>query len=103
MIRHIVLVKFRADVGRDAVAGILRRVGGLRDVLPGMIGFAGGRQVSPESLGRGFTHAFTCDFADEAARDAYLVHPSHEAVGAEIVAAADGGLDGLTVVDFKLE
>lgn len=102
MIRHIVLVRFRADVSRDAVAGILRRVGDLRDVLPGMIGFAGGPQVSPEGLGRGFTHAFTCDFTDEAARDAYLVHPSHKAVGAEIVAAADGGLEGLIVVDFKL-
>ena len=103
MIRHVVLVKVRADVDRDAIAGILRRVGDLRDVLPGMIGFAGGPQVSPESLGRGFTHAFTCDFTDAAARDAYLIHPRHEAVGAEIVAAADGGLDGLTVVDFELD
>ncbi len=103
MIRHIVLVKVRAEVGGDVVAGILRRVGGLRDVLPGLVGFAGGLQVSPEGLGRGFTHALTCDFTDEAARDAYLVHPRHQAVGAEIVAAAEGGLDGVTVVDFKLD
>jgi hypothetical protein len=56
--------------------------------------------VSPESLQRGHTHAFTIDFADEAARDAYLVDAGHKALGARLVAAAEGGRDGITVVDF---
>ncbi|HVX80463.1 MAG TPA: Dabb family protein, partial [Devosiaceae bacterium] len=41
-------------------------------------------------------------FDTAAARDAYLVHPDHQAVGARIVAAAEGGPAGILVFDFEL-
>jgi Stress responsive A/B Barrel Domain len=72
----------------------------LKDRLPGILAFAGGADASPEGLQRGHTHAFTIDFADAAARDAYLADAGHKALGARLVAAARGGLDGITVVDF---
>jgi len=67
-----------------------------------MLSFKSGANVSPEGLARGFTHAFTVDFADVAARDAYLVHPAHQAAGARLVAAAQGGIDGLLVIDLDI-
>jgi hypothetical protein len=67
-----------------------------------MLGFAAGRNVSPEGLGKGFDEGFLIDFADAAARDAYLDHPDHKALGARIVGAAEGGADGLFVFDFEV-
>ena len=102
MIRHVVLVRFRGDLPPGDVAAILDELRGLRAQLPGMLNFACGANVSPEGLSRGFTHAFTIDFVDAAARDAYLALPAHEAAGARLVKAAEGGLAGLTVLDFEL-
>ena len=103
MIRHVVLVRFREAVPATEITAIFRQLDDLRAKLPGMKVFCHGSNVSPEGLSRGFTHAFTVDFADAAARDAYLAHPDHEAAGARLVKAAEGGLGGLTVLDFNLE
>jgi hypothetical protein len=61
-----------------------------------------GANVSPEPFARGFTHGFTIDFRDAAARDAYLAHPDHGRAGARLVAALEGGTDGLFVLDFEM-
>ncbi|WP_417799075.1 Dabb family protein, partial [Terasakiella pusilla] len=68
----------------------------------GMRGFDGGITVSPENLEQGFRHGFCIDFDDEAARDAYLVHPTHQALGAELVGLADGEISGLIVFDLEI-
>ena len=103
MIRHTVLVKFPADARRDAIDALFAALDDLKSVLPGMLTFKSGANVSPEGLSRGFTHAFAVDFVDAAARDAYLVHPAHQAAGAKLVAAAEGGIDGLIVVDVEID
>ena len=100
MIRHVVLVRIRADVGQAETDAVFLQLAALRTVLPGLKRFTAGPNVSPEGLNRGYTHVFTCDFEDAAARDAYLEHPAHTVAGARLVAAAEGGADGLIVVDF---
>ena len=102
MIRHVVLVRFREGVAPGEISAIFGALADLRRLLPGLTGFAHGADVSPEGLSRGHTHAFTVDFADAAARDAYLALPEHEAAGARLVRAAEGGLAGLTVLDFPI-
>ena len=103
MIRHVVLVRFREAVSATEIAAIFQQLDDLRQKLAGMKVFCHGSNVSPEGLARGYTHAFTVDFIDAAARDAYLAHPDHEAAGARLVKAAEGGLSGLLVLDFALE
>ena len=103
MIRHTVLVKFPAAARPETIDGVFRALDDLRAALPGMLSFKAGVNVSPEGLARGFTHAFVADFVDAAARDAYLVHPAHQAAGARLVAAAEGGIDGLIVIDIDIE
>ena len=88
--------------GRPVIAAIFDALGALRGLLPGMKTFQRGPNISPEGLSRGHTHGFTIDFEDAAARDAYLALPEHEAAGARLVKAAQGGLSGLTVLDFDL-
>jgi hypothetical protein len=99
-IRHTVLIHFKPDADATAIFAALTS---LQQIIPGIISISAGRDVSPEGLQRGATHGFTVDFVDAAARDAYLPHPEHQRVGAMIVAAAAGGIDGVTVVDWEME
>lgn len=103
MIRHIVAIRFKDSVSPEAKAGLFAELGALRDMIDGVLDYHAGPNVSPETpVVHGFLDAFWFDFADEAARDGYLVHPAHQAVGAKLVGNADGGLDGILVVDMEL-
>jgi Stress responsive A/B Barrel Domain len=82
-IRHCVLVRFKPNA----------------DVLKI---FTELKANSPEGLQRGHSHGFTVDFRDAKSRDAYLSHPEHQKVGGMIVAAAEGGIDGVTVLDWVI-
>ncbi len=103
MIRHIVLVRLAPGLPAGEWERLTAGLDGLRAEIPGMLAFAPLANVSPEeSVIHGFRHGFTVDFADAAARDRYLDHPGHKALGARLVAACDGGLDGLLVFDHDL-
>jgi hypothetical protein len=101
MIRHIVLARFGSDVDAAEIARIFAGLGDLQRTVPGILSFSVGANVSPEGLARGYTHAFTVDFADTAARDRYLADADHARAGAAVVAALEGGVEGLLVVDFE--
>lgn len=102
MIRHIVLVNFKADVSAETIQSLFDRLADLRSQLPGMRDFDASPSISPEGLEQGFNHGICVDFVDEAARDEYLVLPDHKALGAELVGLAEGGLKGLVVFDLKI-
>jgi hypothetical protein len=103
MIRHFVAVRFKDSVDQETRAAIFHELEALRTLISGVQGFHAGPNVSPETpVVHGFLDAFWFDFADEATRDAYLVHPAHQAVGAKLVANAEGGIDGILVVDLKV-
>lgn len=103
MIRHCVFVKFRASVPaaeREAIYADLRALKGKVD---GLLAASFGPNVSPEGLAQGFADGFVIDFRDAAARDAYLVHTDHQAAGARLVAALEGGTGGLIVFDIAVD
>src|SRR5690606_21168693 len=100
MIRHCVFVRFRSDIPDAERSAIYLQLADLKNVIEGFLAIAYGPNVSPEGLHQGFTDGFIIDFVDETARDAYLVHPDHKAAGARLVAALDGGRDGLVVFDI---
>lgn len=102
MIRHVVLFKLRAQLGAADVEKIFSALVALKAVIPGMLHVSCGKDVSPEGLQRGHTHGFTVDFADAKARDAYLPHPDHQQLGGMIVAASQGGIEGITVMDWEM-
>jgi hypothetical protein len=99
-IRHVVLVNFKPDA---KVADIFDALKALQQKIPGIISISAGQDNSPEGLQRRHTHGFTVDFKNAAARDAYLPHPEHQKVGAMIVAAVEGGVEGITVLDWDLK
>jgi hypothetical protein len=100
MIRHIVLMKARPGVPEAEIAAIFTDLAAIKAKLPGILSIHAGRSESPEQMERGHMHGFTVDFADWASLAAYQDHPDHKRVGAALVAAAEGGLDGLLVFDL---
>ncbi|RWN27491.1 MAG: Dabb family protein [Mesorhizobium sp.] len=102
MITHCVFAKFRNDVAAAERMAIHSDLEALRQVIDGMDAVKFSANVSPEPFARGFTHGFTIDFRDAAARDAYLVHEAHQRAGARLVAALEGGTDGLLVFDLEI-
>ncbi|WP_027134916.1 Dabb family protein [Geminicoccus roseus] len=102
MIRHIVLFKLRKDQRDGALQKIFDGLAGLRHSIPGMVDFHGSENFSPEGMTRDYTHGFTIDFMDVKARDAYLVDPEHKSLGEQLCGVAEGGKDGLLVMDLNL-
>lgn len=102
MIRHVVLIKTSPDVAEATAANIFERLAEVVNRLSGAKHFAGGRSESPEQLVRGYTHGFTIDFDDWDALATYAESPDHKALGAQLVKIAEGGIDGILVVDLPL-
>lgn len=75
MIRHAALFRLSHAAGSAAEAGFLAALSGLR-AIPGVQDFQISREVSPKNP---FAFAVSMTFADQAAYDAYNVHPAHVA------------------------
>lgn len=103
MIRHIVLTKFKPDTTEETIRGIYEELAALVEVLPGARDFRGGRSSSPERIERGYHHGFVIDFDGWEDLARYADNPTHKALGARLVAQADGGVDGLLVLDIEVE
>lgn len=103
MIRHIVLVRFRPDIGDAEITDIWRELHAIEGRVPGLLAIASGRSESPEKIERGYLHGFTVDFADWDALAAYQDHPDHRRLGARLVDHAEGGLDGILVFDLPIQ
>jgi Stress responsive A/B Barrel Domain len=101
MIRHIVLIKFKPETSENEIRSIFAELDRLRSEITGMGAVHSGRSESPEHIERGFMHGFTVDFESWQGLSAYQNHPKHQATGGKIVAAAEGGIDGILVFDFK--
>ena len=103
MIRHIVALRFNASASAEEKTAIFADLEALKDMVVGALDFQVRRNISPEeAVVHGFKDLFWFDFADGAARDAYLVAPAHKAAGARLTAACEGGADGITVLDFEV-
>jgi hypothetical protein len=102
MIRHCVFIRFQTTIADAERQSILSDIAALQRLVPGYLTFTAGANVSPEGLGKGYNAGFIIDFADVAARGAYLLHPAHEKAGGRIVAATEGGIDGVFVYDFEI-
>jgi quinol monooxygenase YgiN len=95
-LRHLVLLRFKADAGVDAVAAIERAFVALQGQIDGVRDIEWGTDVSPEGLAKGYTHAFMLSFDDAAARDAYLPHSAHQGFVAQLKPL----LDDVLVIDY---
>lgn len=104
MIRHCVFIRFRKETTAAEKAVIYAEISALKGRLPGLLAVHVGDNVSPETgMDKGFAEGFIVDFENAAARDLYLADTDHRRTGARIVAAAEGGIDGIFVYDLSIE
>ena len=89
-------------MSQDDKRALFESVVALKEVIPGIVDIKYGPNVSPEGLHGGFVDGFVVTFENVEARDVYLVHPAHVAVGERIVSSTDGGLAGLMIFDLNL-
>lgn len=99
MLRHVVLFAFTQSAGPEAVAELCERFARLPQEIDVIGGFEWGTNVSPEQINQGYTHCFVVTFAGDGDRDAYLIHPAHQA----FVAAANPILASALVVDYWVQ
>jgi hypothetical protein len=102
MIRHIVLIRFRADLTEADIAALFAELHQMEGRLPGLLAITSGRSESPEQMERGYMHGFVADFHDWAALQAYQDDAGHQRLGAKLVAAAIGGRDGILCFDLPV-
>ena len=103
MIRHLVALKFKPETTPEMKDALYQDLAGLSERLDGILDYQSRVNVSVEDeVVRGFRDLFWFDFRDEGVRDAYLADKVHRAIGARIVAATEGGADGVFVCDFEL-
>ena len=81
MLYHVVSLKFKPAATPEQVKAVEQAFGGLKTKVPGIKTLQWGTNVSPEKHDKGFTHCFVLTFATAKDRDAYLVHPDHDAFG----------------------
>lgn len=102
MIRHIVLTRFEAATTDDTIAEIYTGLKAVANRLDGAHNFVGGRSQSPEQIERGYMHGFTIDFDSWADLATYADDDTHKVLGGQLVANAQGGIDGLLVLDIEV-
>lgn len=100
-VKHAVFMRFRKDISPAQADEVFAAIAELKHQVPGIVDYSGGRGCSIEGLERGHTHAFVTTFESIAARDAYLPHPAHEVVKSKILAVLEGGVEGVTVMDWE--
>jgi hypothetical protein len=97
VVRHVVLFKFKDAAAADQVKSVEQAFAALPGKIKQIKAFEWGANISPENLAQGFTHCFLVTFANEADRDAYIVHPAHK----EFASSLGPVLDKVLVVDYK--
>lgn len=78
---HVVSFKFKPEAKKEQIDQVVLAFRDLKKKIPTIKEFSWGTNVSPEKHDKGFTHGFVLGFKTEKDRDAYLVHPDHQAFG----------------------
>ena len=103
MIRHLVHLRFRADVGRAEKEELYADLAALSGHIDGILDFQHRENVSVETpLVRDFLDMFWFDFRDAGVRDTYLADSTHQAIGGRIVEKLEGGANGVFVCDVEV-
>ncbi len=98
MIRHILLIKFKATATSDEMDKLKASFESMPSKVVGVHSVEWGLNDSTEGKNKGYTHAVIMNFVDNAGRDNYLPHPEHQ----ELKKLFRPILDDLIVFDFTL-
>jgi hypothetical protein len=80
MLTHIVCWKYKAETTEEMREEHLAKLKNLPGLIPNILSFNVGKDIL--HLERSFDTGLTSTFADEAALEAYTIHPEHQKVAA---------------------
>lgn len=95
-LRHVVLFGWKPNANKDSIQMAIKAFGELPQKIKSIKKYEWGENNSPELLNQGQTHCFLLTFSSEKDRDAYLVHPVHQAFTKLLPTI----LDKVTVIDY---
>lgn len=95
-LRHVVLFGWKPNANKDSIQMAIKAFGELPQKIKLIKKYEWGENNSPELLNQGQTHCFLLTFSSEKDRDAYLVHPVHQA----FTKLLPNILDKVTVLDY---
>lgn len=96
MVRHVVLFSFNYPMDSEEVRELNSNFDKLPSLIPEVVKYDAGSNMSPENLTQGYQMCYVLDFKDANDRDVYLVHPQHKA----FVKTAKPVLKDVLVFDF---
>lgn len=102
MILHCVHCAVRGDADADDLAAVMAELAALVGEVDGMTDLRHGVNRDFEGKSAGFPYGFVATFRDRAALAAYDAHPRHRAAARRLVAACEGGADGIVVHDLDV-
>jgi hypothetical protein len=97
VLRHVVLLRLRADAPADAATRAVAALSTLPELIPEIVAYQPALDVVRS--GRSFDVALIADFADRAALDRYLAHPAQVRVYERDLAPY---LADLAVADYQV-
>jgi hypothetical protein len=95
MISHLVLIRLRDGLGHAREEQFLAQARGVLGPIPGVENLRVGRSLRPGA----HPFALVMEFADEAALQAYQVHPEHQRFLAEIIGPV---VEDKVVLDYRV-
>ncbi|ETI60619.1 Dabb family protein [Marinomonas profundimaris] len=98
MIRHVLFIHYKDQAKEDDIATSLRNFEQIKNKIDGIEAVEWGLNNSPEGRNKDYTHCVLMTFVDEAARDAYIPHPEHDVLKAQLGPI----LEDITVFDYKV-
>lgn len=96
MVKHVVLFSFNYPLESDEVRELNSNFDKLPSLIPEVVKYDAGSNMSPENLAQGYQMCYVLDFKDATDRDAYLIHPQHKA----FVESAGSVIKDALVFDF---
>jgi hypothetical protein len=78
MLTHIVCWKYKSEITEQQREDHRAKLRNLQNVIPEILSFSVGADIL--HLERSFDTGLVSTYADEAALDAYTIHPEHQAV-----------------------
>ncbi|KAF8039332.1 hypothetical protein BT93_B1767 [Corymbia citriodora subsp. variegata] len=76
-VRHVLLVKFKAETAPDHVEQIIKDYSNLVNLVESLKSWHMAKDAKIINLHESFTHVFELTFEDAKGSAAYMVHPAH--------------------------
>lgn len=101
MIRHTVLFKIKSDTTKSQIEIIFNELLSLTNQLPGILSITGGTcYFYDQAHANLFTHGFSIDFQDQAARNTFLNAAIVDPIKEKIIEISEGGFEKIIGFDF---